>query len=735
MVFGEFFQSALAKKAISPSHSTNANEKDETKDDSKPEKKSVKEHQSQAESRKRRPDDRNDRKNSTPKRPRSHTKKPLSVEAIELTKQLQEYSRQKRLDQALRLYWSRENNSVRDAHHACILVDCCARCGNVKEAEKIIEAMRDDCNVETNTALIKAYAHSGHILQAIHLFRKMSTSEEGKPNVRTLNTLLRGCLWSASASVSVSDRKDELCGGVVSSEEAWELFIKNVGTEHLDISSYEYSAVILCQALRTDDALERIQQLQSANGIAIKGKASISGGDQASLEGLAVVNIALARAHALLGEFDGMWSACQRVFSACKLSRSLLLEEVDATEIACPVSKRKLRKQQAVGGKRAWKKVSEDSASMQRKSSNNTYRNHRLSEIENEAKELVKLRKQKDKGELLEQVRCGLLKRLFYFVGGGTTDALKNTPAPGKTAISDFSSPIWYSFGLAEVMQATPLSKKASGTDPIASDSGTSVADSLGSHGVLDLTQVFGEPNLPVDVEIGAGFGDWIVRQTRSHHDRNHIAVELRADRVAQIFAKGVLGLDLSSSSRLCVVGSDAGSFLDMRLPKGSISTFFANHPEPPTQTFGENNGDLRSIVDGGPEPAHMLNSATIIAMANCLRVNGRIVIVTDNRWYARLLSMTALRALLVLGKEGFSLKSESSITLSKIGFSKVDTFSSGTEMIELFEGQPNEKIGHVPYDPASEGGASYFDRLWRSGGGSHSERKSRFILVLQKSR
>lgn len=726
MVFRELFKSALAKKA-NPSAATTVTESDGDKDDdSKPKKKSVKERK--PESRKRRSDDHHEKQNSGIKRQRPHTKK-LSAEAIELTKQLQEYSRHKRLDQALQLYWSRENNSVRDGHHACILVDCCARCGDVEEAEKVIEALGENCNVETNTALIKAYAHSGRILQAIELFRKMSTSKDNKPNVRTLNTLLRGCLWTASAPVSAMGKKNEMCGGVVSSEEAWKLFTKNVGVEYLDISSYEYSTVILCQALRTDDVLERIKQLQSAYGITIKGKASISGGDQASLEGLAVVNIALARAHALLGEFDDMWSACQRVFSASKLSRSLLLEVADESESATPVSKRKMRKQQAVGGKRAWKKASEENTSVRRISSNNTYRNHRLSEIENEAKELVKLRKEKNKDELLKQVRSGLLTRLFYFVGGGTTDALKESTATGKTAISDFSSPIWYSFGLAEVMQSTTQSQNAF------SDSSANAADPVDSHGVLDLTKVFGDQNLPIDVEIGAGFGDWIVRQARSHRDRNQIAVELRADRVAQIFAKGMLGLDSPSSKRLCVVGSDAGSFLDLRVPKGSISTFFANHPEPPTQTFGENSGDLRSIVDGGPEPAHMLNSTTITLMAKCLKVNGRIVIVTDNRWYACLLSMTALRVLLVLGNEGLNLKSESGIALTKNGFRKVDTFSSGTATIELFEGQPNESIGHVPYDPESEGGASYFDRLWRSGGGTHSERKSRFVLVLRKSR
>lgn len=54
-----------------------------------------------------------------------------SAEALALSQKLKELSRQKKLDVALKLFWDTSNDSIRDGHHACIVVDCCSRCGQV----------------------------------------------------------------------------------------------------------------------------------------------------------------------------------------------------------------------------------------------------------------------------------------------------------------------------------------------------------------------------------------------------------------------------------------------------------------------------------------------------------------------------------------------------------------------------------------------------------------------------
>lgn len=54
-----------------------------------------------------------------------------SQEALALSAKLKEFSAQKRLQDALELYWDESSDKIRDTHHACILVDCSARCGAI----------------------------------------------------------------------------------------------------------------------------------------------------------------------------------------------------------------------------------------------------------------------------------------------------------------------------------------------------------------------------------------------------------------------------------------------------------------------------------------------------------------------------------------------------------------------------------------------------------------------------
>ena len=64
-------------------------------------------------------------------------------------------------------------------------------------------------------------------------------------------------------------------------------------------------------------------------------------------------------------------------------------------------------------------------------------------------------------------------------------------------------------------------------------------------------------------------------------------------------------------------------------------------------QTFGANNLILKNIADGGEEPAHMLNSQTLISAARCLdKRTGKLIIVTDNRFYANLICATLIKVI-----------------------------------------------------------------------------------------
>ena len=744
MVFGNLFKDAKAKREAAAKAPPRRQEK---KTNQRPQKKKRPRSDQKETAGSPQKRQRGDRK---PSRRHNSNHKPFkrpSQEALDLSKRLQELSRQKKLREAIDVYWARENNSIRDGHHACIVIDCCARCGDIDAADRIVSKL-DSVNVETQTALMKGYAHSGRMHQAMALFREMVEVEDDsrRPNVRTLNTLLRGCLWTAATTDGSSS--ETIVGGVVTSESAWKMYVDKFGTASLDTSSYEYSITLLCQALRIKDAEARIQAFQTAHNIKVKGKASISGGDQSSLEGMAVAYVGLARAHALRGEFEEMWKACQRVLSAVRSSRALLSEESTPVDAEGGGKKNKKQWQQkAAGGKRAWKnrngkEGTEDErlSDQRRASSNQAFRTHRLNEVENEAKIFLRIRKEGTASTMRKTVALRLLCRLFYFSGGGTTE-MKAIHKQDRT-LSDSTlnlAPSWLSFGLAELVDEDLQKVNLSELDTkcIFESFDLLPRTPLRTNGLMNFGGIFQDEERPVDIELGAGFGDWITCQARTYKNRNHIAVELRADRVAQIFARGSLDANRSPDSlnNLCVVGAECGSFLRDRIPDQSVSTIFANHPEPPTQTFGDDRNDLDAIMKGGDEPAHMLNSEAMISMAKCLKEDGRVVIVTDNRWYARLISVTACRAITELTKRAkrkndLHLCSEKAQRLTKLGYKHIETFGARTNAsVELFEGKPNKTIGHAKTE--GEGGTSYFDRLWRSGAGSHAEQRARFVVVL----
>ena len=85
-----------------------------------------------------------------------------------------ELSRQGKLTEALALYWDDANHRVWDADHACIVVDCCARCGDVSKAKAVLEAIPSTyITIKLQTALIKGYAHAGDMHNAIQVFRSL----------------------------------------------------------------------------------------------------------------------------------------------------------------------------------------------------------------------------------------------------------------------------------------------------------------------------------------------------------------------------------------------------------------------------------------------------------------------------------------------------------------------------------------------------------------------------------
>jgi pentatricopeptide repeat protein len=280
----------------------------------------------------------NCQRNQHPQKPqkptnRSSSSGPPSQEALELSSQLKQLSREKKWKEALQLYHDTSLDDIRDGHHACIMVDLAARCGRISEGERIVQELQDQkkcISVELQTALLKGFAHGGDMAKVDDLFHRMCLSHQvvkakQQPNVRTLNTVLRGCLWSAA---SVASDGKTIVGGVVTAERAWSVY-QNMKRHHqepvLDVSSFEYSIKLLCQALRTNDAKKRIQEMKRTFGISQNdAKGSDQSNDQSMTETLAVVYLALGQAHAIRNEVKECMEACTLAVTFASHSKKAL---------------------------------------------------------------------------------------------------------------------------------------------------------------------------------------------------------------------------------------------------------------------------------------------------------------------------------------------------------------------------------------------------------------------------
>jgi pentatricopeptide repeat protein len=651
--------------------------------------------------------------------PNFRKKQPPSSQALELSKQLQSLSRQKKLAEALALYWNKNDNDLsnihRDEHHACIVIDCCAKCGDISNAERIFHSLHQTKpNVTTQTAILKVYVHAGEMEKAMSLFRNMKT-----PNIRTLNTLLRGCLWTPVLSHRHENKKIVLTGGVVSSEEAWTRYITSFpeADQTLDVSAYEHSISLLCQALRLKEAEARFDTFRQAYNIRIKGTASITGGDQASLETSSVCFLALARAYALTNNIDKLWRFCQCSLSSVKASRALLVDN-DSDNAPEQISNRKKRTKTITGGRQGWKKDDNEQSDV-RSFSNVAFRTHRLAEIEMDVKALLKRRKNNAEASSPMVFAQHMSHRFLCFSGGGST-FVTQTNNPIKIGESTHSSllSLYYGFGLSHFIepQATSVPAKNPLTclEKIRETCGLSENEVVRSDGTIDFDVVFDDNTKPLDIEVGAGFGSWIVHQATENASRNYVAVELRADRAYQIFCKSMLEGE-KYLDNLCVVGSECGTFLRNLVKNCSVSTFYANYPEPPSQTFGDSQKDLDLLLDGESEPVHMLTSQTIIEMGKCLKPHGKIIVVTDNQNYARLLAATFGKV--IMGRKNL-VQSCKPDALTKSSLRKWESYAN----VDIYK-----------MDGTSAMGSSYFDRLWQTGAGSHSHKRTRFILLLQR--
>jgi pentatricopeptide repeat protein len=129
------------------------------------------------------------------------------------------------------------------------MVNAHVRCGDAQGAEacvaRMTEASLTPC-VVTYTTLINGHARAGDMVSATRALETMvSRKPPVHPNIRTVNTLLRGCLQCGSVQQAV--------GLLARMKRDWGVTP--------DASTYEYVVQLMCHSLRCDSLGFRVQGL------------------------------------------------------------------------------------------------------------------------------------------------------------------------------------------------------------------------------------------------------------------------------------------------------------------------------------------------------------------------------------------------------------------------------------------------------------------------------------------
>ena len=112
-------------------------------------------------------------------------------------------------------------------------------------------------------------------------------------------------------------------------------------------------------------------------------------------------------------------------------------------------------------------------------------------------------------------------------------------------------------------------------------------------------------------------------------------------------------------------------------------------------------------------------------------------IIVTDNKSYARLIAATFSKVITTTKNKGKIRSWKTSDIQTSSSLRYMESFAN---IVTIFQGHPTSEIGFSSTTSSGDSntttdGLSYFDRLWRTGAGSHAERTIRFVLVFTTSK
>lgn len=421
-------------------------------------------------------------------------------------------------------------------HSYSNLLNVYVRCSEIAGADILWRTMLNQNlqpNVVTYTTMIKGYCQAHKMESAYELIKSIPASIG--PNIRTVNTFLRGCVHSGDVDYAV---------------DVFNTFRSRVVA---DSSTIEYVVHLLCQSLDVEAAKAVMDSVSHFSDASLH-----AAGGTAPLDNPAIY-IALATAFILLGD------------------RSQAQHYIEIAEGKLQESASAALRQNMTARAQAEGDFDED-----RTGSITYFLKHRHEDLTRQHAAL----KEYLGGEMQENDKIlQLLSRVFLCPQDSSI------PVTTENLQKGILSQLVSKFGYSRI----PCTVKGLSQRLLEN----LMSCFMRPSGTLDYSKVFeaseskkrkhSSEATPVRLELGAGSGDWVVHRAQEEKGRaNWIAVELKYDRVHEIFTKAAF----KQVSNLVIVGGDANVVLDRLLSKESIDMIFINHPEPPERSMA---GDRKS--------------------------------------------------------------------------------------------------------------------------------------------
>ena len=137
------------------------------------------------------------------------------------------FAARKQVEEAVSAFEHAKQRGLANTHTYAATINAYVRCGKTDEAEKLLQSM-ETIDIVSYTTVIKGLCNDGRLHDGLALVSKM-TANDVVPNVRTANTLLRGCILLGQVSQALNVLyKMEKRWGISPDASSWEYVVTSM---------------------------------------------------------------------------------------------------------------------------------------------------------------------------------------------------------------------------------------------------------------------------------------------------------------------------------------------------------------------------------------------------------------------------------------------------------------------------------------------------------------------------